>query len=235
MEAEVEDALGRGYYEDGAATGAGYRNGYWTGRLKTAEGPIAYAAPQVASRAEPFRSALREGLQGRTEALEELAVELFARGLSTRDIADVFTDGAGRPLFSRIARSGWGGGPQPQSDRGNPVSQLSERLWAEYQAFASRDLAEHDIVDLFVDGIAERLRPGQPREPVLAAWGIARDGRKVLLHLMAGSREDVETVRAFFQDMRSRGLNEPLLVVTDGAPGIIRAAEECFPRAARQR
>jgi hypothetical protein len=28
----------------------------------------------------------------------------------------------------------------------------------------------------------------------LAAWGIARDGRKVLLHLMAGSREDVETV-----------------------------------------
>jgi transposase-like protein len=52
---------------------------------------------------------------------------------------------------------------------------------------------------------------------------------------MAGSREDVETVRAFFQDMRSRGLDDPLLVVTDGAPGIIRAAEECFPRAARQR
>jgi putative transposase len=70
---------------------------------------------------------------------------------------------------------------------------------------------------------------------VLAAWGIARDGRKVLLHLMAGSREDVETVRAFFQDLRARGLNDPLLVVTDGAPGIIRAAEECFPRATRQR
>jgi putative transposase len=218
LEAEVEDALGRGYYEHGAATGAGYRNGDRTGRLKTAEGPIAYAAPQVANRDAPFRSVLRAGLQGRTEALEDLAVELFARGLSTRDIADVFADGAGRPLLSRAA-----------------ISQLSERLWAEYQAFASRDLAEHDIVYLFVDGIAERLRPGQPREPVLAAWGIARDGRKVLLHLMAGSREDVETVRAFFEDLRSRGLNEPLLVVTDGAPGIIRAAEECFPRAARQR
>jgi putative transposase len=218
LEAEVEDALGRGYYEHGAAAGAGYRNGYRTGRLKTAEGPIGYAAPQVANRAEPFRSALREGLQGRTEALEDLAVELFARGLSTRDIADVFVDGDGRPLLSRAA-----------------VSQLSARLWAEYQAFASRDLAEHDIVYLFVDGIAERLRPGQPREPVLAAWGIARDGRKVLLHLMAGSREDVETVRAFFQDLRGRGLNDPLLVVTDGAPGIIRAAEECFPRATRQR
>jgi putative transposase len=38
-----------------------------------------------------------------------------------------------------------------------------------------------------------------------AAWNIARDGRKVLLHLMAGSRKDVETVRAFFQDSARAG------------------------------
>ena len=69
----------------------------------------------------------------------------------------------------------------------------------------------------------------------MAAWGIGEDGRKVLLHLMAGSKEDTETVRAFFQDMRARGLGDPLLVVSDGAPGIIRAIEECFPRSARQR
>ena len=60
-------------------------------------------------------------------------------------------------------------------------------------------------------------------------------GRKVLLGLMAGSKEDVETLRAFFQDLRARGLGDPLLVVSDGAPGIIRAIEECFPRSARQR
>ena len=30
--------------------------------------------------------------------------------------------------------------------------------------------------------IAERLRAGQPREAVIAAWGIGEDGRKVLLH-----------------------------------------------------
>jgi hypothetical protein len=39
---------------------------------------------------------------------------------------------------------------------------------------------------------------------VIAAWGISEDGCKVLLHLMAGSKEDTETVRAFFQDMRAR-------------------------------
>jgi len=66
------------------------------------------------------------------------------------------------------------------------VSEVTVSLWAEYEAFTTRDLGEHRIVYLFVDGIAERLRAGQPREAVMAAWGIGEDGRKVLLHLMAG-------------------------------------------------
>ena len=115
------------------------------------------------------------------------------------------------------------------------VSEIGEHLWADYQEFTSRDLSEYDIVYLFVDGIAERIRPGQRREPVLAAWGFTSNGSKVLLHLMAGSKEDAETVSAFFQDMRARGLGGPLLVVFDGAPGIIKAIETCFPRSERQR
>ena len=218
LEGEARDALGRDYYARGAPTGAGYRNGYRTGRLKSAEGAIEYSAPQVTDRAAPFRSRIREILGGRTEELEALAVEMYARGLSTRDIEAVFADETGKSLLSRTA-----------------VSAVTERLWAEYEAFASRDLSEFEVVYLFVDGIAERLHLGQPREAVLAAWGIGEDGRKVLLGLMAGSKEDVETVRAFFQDLRGRGLGDPLLVVSDGAPGIIRAIEECFPRSARQR
>lgn len=78
--------------------------------------------------------------------------------------------------------------------------------------FASSDLSEYDVAYLFVDGIAERIRPGQRREPVLAAWGFSATGSRVLLHLMAGSKEDLmagskedsETVSAFFQDMRAR-------------------------------
>jgi putative transposase len=90
-------------------------------------------------------------------------------------------------------------------------------------------LSEYVITYLFVDGIAERLRPGAKREPVLAAWGFTLEGRRVLLHLMAGSKEDAETVTAFFEDMKGRGLNDPLLVTSDGTPGIIKAIEVCFP------
>ena len=206
LEGEVRDALDRGYYERGDAPGQGHRNGHRTHRLKSAEGGLEYSAPQVAGLAQPFRSALRDHLKGHTEALESLAVEMLARGLSVRDIEDAFKDETGRLLLSKTA-----------------VSEIGKQLWEDYQAFKSRDLAEYDIAYLFIDGIAERIRPGQRREPVLAAWGFTFDGRKVLLHLMAGSKEDAETVLAFFQDMRARGLGEPLLVVSDGASGIIKA------------
>jgi transposase-like protein len=76
----------------GAAPGAGYRNGYRTGRLKTAEGMVEYAVPQICDRAAPFRSRLREIIRGRSEELEALAVEMYARGLSTRDIEALFAD-----------------------------------------------------------------------------------------------------------------------------------------------
>ena len=218
LEAESRDALGRDYYEHGASPGQGWRNGVRMGRLKTAEGLVDYAAPQIAGREEPFRSEIRESLKGRRLALEDLAVEMLARGLSVRDIEDAFKDESGRLLLSRTADS-----------------EIGERLWADYQEFATRDLGEYDIVYLFVDGVAERLRPGQKREPVLAAWGFTASGARVLLHLMAGSKEDAETVSAFFQDMRGRGLGDPLLVVSDGAPGIVKAIEICFPRSARQR
>ena len=218
LEAEQRDVLGREYYEHGAEPGQGWRNGVRTGRMKTAEGIIEYAVPQVAGRGEPWRSVIASHLKGHTAQLEDLAVELLARGLSVRDIEDAFRDEAGRLLLSRTA-----------------VSELGERLWADYQEFIQRDLGEYELAYLFVDGIAERIRPGQRREPVLAAWGFTAEGRKVLLHLMAGSKEDHETVSAFFQDMRARGLGDPLLVVSDGAGGIIKAIETCFPRSERQR
>ena len=168
LEAEAEEALGRGYYERGAQ-GRGYRNGYRTGRVKSAEGAIEFAMPQVSDTAEPFRSKIREVIRGRTEELERVAVEMYARGLSVRDIEAAFTDASGRCVLTKSA-----------------ASELTERLWADYQGFASRDLAEFRVAYLFVDGVAEKLHLGQPREAVLAAWGIVEGGQKVLLGLVPG-------------------------------------------------
>ncbi|TMB40424.1 MAG: hypothetical protein E6J55_21510 [Deltaproteobacteria bacterium] len=89
----------------------------------------------------------------------------FRRGTSR------FSDEQGRSLLSRTA-----------------VSEVTERLWEEYAAFATRDLSEHQLLYLFVDGVAERLRPGLAREAVLCAWGIDQEGKKVLLALKPGDQ-----------------------------------------------
>ena len=131
-------------------------------------------------------------------------------------IAD--TDEQGNQLLSRSA-----------------VSEITEVLWQQYEAFATRDLSGYEIAYLFLDGVAERLNPSQPRDAVLCAWGIDVEGNKHLLHLAPGTKEDTASCKAFMQDMKRRGLSDPLLVTTDGAGGLIRAAEECFPRSDRQR
>lgn len=214
-EAEAAEAVGREYYRHGS--GVGHRNGYRRARLASGEGAIEFSVPQVRGIAG-WRSQVREALAGRSEELERLAIEMYARGLSVRDIEAAFTDRSGRCVLTRTA-----------------VCELTERLWSDYQAFASRDLSEHRLLYLFVDGIAERLHLGQPREAVLAAWGITVSGQKILLGLAPASKEDTASCRDFLRDLKARGLAEPLLVITDGAPGLIRAAEEVFPRSLRQR
>lgn len=217
LETEVEQALGRGYYEHGAE--AGHRNGYRRGRLKSAEGTIEYAVPQVRGRATPYRSEVRRLLgAGRTEELERLAIEMYARGLSVRDIEAAFTDHKGVCALTRSA-----------------VSELTERLWTDYQAFATRDLSDIALLYGFIDGIAERLHLGQPREAVLAAWGITASGHKVLLGLTPGCKEDKASGLSFLRDLRARGLPDAVIWVSDGAPGLIGAIEEGVPRSLRQR
>ena len=59
LESEVAEALGRERYARGACEKAGYRNGYRTGKVKTAEGAVEYAAPQVREMPEPFVSGVQ--------------------------------------------------------------------------------------------------------------------------------------------------------------------------------
>lgn len=223
LEAEVEQALGRRYYEHGerededADAPRPMRNGTRSARIDSAEGVIEFDVPQV--RGMPgWKSEVRAALAGKSEELTRLAVEMYARGLSMRDIEAAFTDTSGRCVLTRSA-----------------ASAVCERLWDEYKAFAQRDLSELDIVYLFLDGVAERLHLGQPREAVLAGWGIDLKGGKHMLGLLPGLKESTDAVVDFLRDLKARGMPDPVLVAHDGAPGLIAAVEQMFPASLRQR
>ena len=221
LEEEVKDYLGRDHYQRRAPDqeNRGYRNGYERGRMRTGEGEITVQVPQVREAPETYRSRLMGTIHGNSEVLERLAVEMYARGLSTRDIEDAIERATGERMLSRTA-----------------VSRLTESLWEDYVAFTQRDLSCFRVVYLFFDAVYESLRrQGGGKEGVLCAWAICADGRKVLLHVALGSKESYQNWIDFLRDMIARGLPTPVMVTTDGAPGVIRAVEEVFPRSLRQR
>jgi putative transposase len=216
LEAEQRDVLGRDRYERGSD--GTYRNGYRPGRIEGAEGRVEVQVPQV--RGVPgYHVPLMAFLSDHSEVLERLVAEMYARGLSTRDIEDAFTDATGHCLLSRTA-----------------VSEITDRLWEDYQAFCQRDLSGFAVIYLFVDAVYESLREqGGPKEAVLCAWGICENGRRVLLHLALGNKESHADWLDFLRDMVARGLPVPLTMTSDGAPGLLRALDEVFPQSLRVR
>ena len=213
LKAEVADALGRGQGERREAGQAGYRNGYKARTLRTGEGRIEVDVPQVRGLEEPYRSPIWQGLGRRSVSLEKLAKEMYARGLSTRDIEDLLkelSDDGQTVLLSRSSVSG-----------------VTEALWQEYEAFTKRDLSAFDVVYLFADAVHESLKQqaGPCTQAVLVSWGILRDGSKVLLHMSLGNKESGDSWLEHFRSLVSRGLPTPLTVTTDGAPGLIKAIE----------
>ena len=67
------------------------------------------------------------------------------------------------------------------------------------------------------------------------AWGFTEDGERILLALSLRMRESLEDWQTFGRDLISRGLETPMLIVADGAPGLIKAIEQCWLASDRQR
>jgi len=219
LEAEQAEFLGgRGRYERRSLDQHGARNGYEPGRLRTAEGAIPVAVPQVRDAGGPYRSSLMSFLDHNSDVLDRLVVEMYARGLSTRDVEDAFRDATGEMLLSRSA-----------------VSEVTDQLWEDYQAFISRDLSEIAVEYLFCDAVFESLRRQGAKEALLVAWCIDTDGRKHLLHLAVGNKESEAAWTEFFRNLVSRGMQMPTTVTTDGAPGMIKAVTVVFAKSVRIR
>ena len=72
-------------------------------------------------------------------------------------------------------------------------------------------------------------------EPVLAAWGITASSKPMFVGQGPGSGESTDAWADFLTDLRQRGLTCPLLIVSDGARGLIAVIEQFFPQALRQR
>jgi transposase-like protein len=222
LEAEITEFLGRDRYQRAAACDdarPGSRNGYREVTVKTTAGPVHLSRPKLRGTTEAFASRLFGSHVTKTNALESLVIASFVRGLSVRDVEAALAEALGDQ--AAISKS--------------TVSAICGQLKDEYQAWTRRRLDGIMLDYLFLDASFFRMHPGSPAEPVLAAWGITTDGKPAFIGLAPGSGESADAWADFLTDLKERGLPSPLLVISDGAPGLIAAIEQSFPKALRQR
>ena len=153
----------------------------------------------------------------RTEPLKALVIGAFVRGLSMRDVESLCEE-AGLGKLSKAT-----------------ASRMCEELKECFERFRRRDLYGIRLVALFLDATFIAVRPDGPKEGVQVAWGFTEDGERVLLAVSLGMRESFEDWQTLGRDLISRGLGAPMLIVADGAPGLTKAIEQCWPASDRQR
>ena len=218
VDEEVAAFLSRARYER-TPTATGSRNGTRPKPIQTAEGEISIAMPQVRNTAERFVSQVIPDTRAvvRTRPLEALIIGGYVRGLSDRDIESLAEEAELGHVFK------------------STVSRICRELRDRYTAFCNKSLADVNVMALFLDAIYLPTRPSGQKEGVLVAWGYTTEGKRVLVAVRLGQRESHEDWLDLGRDLTRRGLRSPWLVVSDGAPGLIKAIEELWPAADRGR
>ena len=230
LEAEVADYVERFGDELGAdGRRLVVRNGRARERRVTVgSGTVAVQAPRVNDkRVDPesgerqrYSSRILPAYARRSPKVNDVLPVLYLRGLSTGDF---------RPALEQLL------GEDAAGLSPSTISRLCKDWEAEHARFRERSLRFGRYAYLFVDGVHVSVRLGEDdRLCLLVVIGVREDGVKELLAVEDGYRESTESWAGVMRDLRDRGLNEPRLVIGDGALGTWAALRDVFPAARKQ-
>jgi transposase-like protein len=216
--AEITEYLGRSRYERSEEF-KGYRNGYQSTNFDTPLGQFKYDRPKVAD-APDFKSKFHRPGMRRPEEFADSITDMFINGVSTRKVKDSLRAVAGDKV--RLSRSS--------------VSRITKRMRSEFATWKSRPLSEVKVAYLFLDAIRVGMRMGgTSKDAVLLAYAILEDRTMELLAIDIGHSESDRSWGKFVERLKARGLNDPLLVCSDGNQGVINAIDTHFTTSYRQR
>lgn len=218
LEEEMTEALGRDLYERTEGS-IGRRNGCKQRTVKLSCGDITIPMPKARGLESPLRSRVLPPYRTRMEELEDVIPLLYMNGLSTRKV-------------KRSLKKVFGDKGLSHSTVGNITAKVVE----EFNGWRKRDISGLSVLYLVIDGIRLGVRAGtSEKEAVLAATAFLEGGGREVLGVSLGNRESYASWKGFLDEMRERGLRDPLLIIVDGCPGALRALEEVFPGVEVQR
>ncbi len=216
MREELEQCLGASWGEC-TPTRRGYRNGSYTRDLVTPTGRIEdLKVPR--DREGEFHSQAFERYQRYEPEVAQALTQMFVSGVSTHKVGEV------TQTLMGVAPSA------------SAVSRLNQTLTEQFEAWRERPLLTHYRI-LYLDGIHFTVRHGSQTDStiILTALGVDLEGNKEVLALRACAEENKDGWSCLVQDLRTRGVTEVDLIVTDGHDGLLAAVASLFPATLRQR
>jgi transposase-like protein len=198
-------------------------------KVTVGSGTIPIKAPRVNDKRveedtgerQRFSSRILPAYARRSPKVGEVIPILYLRGLSTGDF---------RPALEGLL------GEDAAGLSPTTIARMCKEWEEHHERFRKRHLGFCRYAYLFMDGIHVSVRLGEdPKVCLLIVIGVREDGEKELLAVEDGYRESTESWAGVFRDMKRRGLNEPKLVVGDGALGAWAALRDVFPGAGEQR
>ena len=221
---EVTVALGRAAWER-VAERRGYRHGTSARTIVTGEGPVELQLPR-ARLVQPdgttveWQNGVLPKYARRRAAVDAILARLYVSGASTRDLRRALAPLLGPQALSRSA-----------------VSRVVVKLQGAYRAWRTRSLATEPIAFLYLDGQRVRVRADRSvtTAVVLMALGVRPSGEKVVLALQLVSDETTAAWGGLLEDLTSRGMARPQLVISDGSDGAQAALDLAWPGVPHQR
>lgn len=223
IEAEVQDFVRQHTQGPEGGPRQVVRNGFLPQRnIQTGIGPVPVQVPRVRDRAglgRKFHSDLLPPYQRRTLTVKESLPWLYLKGLSTGQFPEAL-----QQLFGSDAGLS-----------GASICRLKDAWKQEYHVWCQRDLSAKRFVYVWADGIYFSTRLDDDKQCLLVLIGVDEDGNKIPLGISNGVRESSLSWKELLLQLKTQGLQAPLLGVGDGALGFWKALHEVYPTTKQQR
>lgn len=215
MNAEFEEHMGYKKY-DHMTDKTNYRNGTSKKTVKTSQGTIELDVPR--DRNATFEPAVIEKHTRDISDVDNKIINLYARGMSTRDISDTVRDIYGIEVSATM------------------ISQITDKIIPKALEWQNRPLScIYPIV--FIDCVHFNVKTENmvTKKAAYVVLGVSENGYKEILGIYIGENETAKFWLSVLTDLKNRGVKDILIICSDGLAGIKQAIESSFPNTIQQR
>jgi transposase-like protein len=215
LDAELTHHLGYPPGGEKPAASANERNGSTTKSVLAGDGALRIATPR--DRDGSFEPVLLPKHARRFTAFDDCIVALYARGLTVREIQGYLAEAYGTEVGHDL------------------ISTVTDSVRKEVTAWQNRPL-ETVYPVVFFDAMRVKVREDNivRNKAVHLALGVRRDGSREVLGIWIETTEGAKFWLKVFNELKSRGVQDILIAVTDGLTGMPAALEAAFPRTTLQ-